>query len=483
MPLQRAMEAAARSVNGDVPRHELQSCAQYATDRQREVRELLDVVERYQKLTSSLRPDSNTAKGDRKKSSASTADGVLARALTNLLNSDGETGPSEFPREYHDLVVRLYASILKWFDLECALIIRDAELALRIEHLFITRPDGTHWKDSYSPGVFSIRVRWPDVEAIGTFYARLQSEAVEKEPPLLAGSLLHPHRVFLERVLDQSDLASEKDTIIKAIERGCDDAYDVLYWNHTLYFYEAHEAGDAIFARVCREALRRSRLDGRLYGRLRETSFPGNSECIWPRKKMSRFDPRVLELSDRARARSPVQEMNRIEEMIHAMVRSGRLRGGGIAEYTKGRPHGMSDFLDYGVGGCEAFSSFITTPLLSLGNDRVYPVFVSRPYQPWGHWIAGLGVGNTYYVCDGENAKFGPARTLPAMMQHLLQDPTAAMNRFVSVRFYAQTLASWEWEFMIVVDGPGRRPRRLDNKVLAAYLSSRGGLNRPARHR
>jgi hypothetical protein len=41
----------------------------------------------------------------------------------------------------------------------------------------------------------------------------------------------------------------------------------------------------------------------------------------------------------------------------------------------------MKDFLDFGVGGCEAFSSFVTSGLLSLGHHDVHPVFNSWPYQ------------------------------------------------------------------------------------------------------
>jgi len=194
---------------------------------------------------------------------------------------------------------------------------------------------------------------------------------------------------------------------------------------------------------------------------------------------MSRFDKRVFAIADAALDSNPIKEMEKIQEQIHAMSRQGKLRGGGIAAYKEpGRPHGLNDFLDYGVGGCEAFSSFITAPLLSLGNEGVHPVFLSRPYQPWGHWIAGLEKQDELYVCDGANVNYGPPRNIRQHLTHMIRTARPEKNRYICIRVYSQTLDSWEWEYFLEGAYSFDNIRKRPNSVYAKYKREINSINR-----
>jgi hypothetical protein len=398
----------------------------------------------------------------------------LTQCLLDMARAPQHAQQASQARQRHGIVLRLYQSVLRWLFLEYEFVIQDCNLALEHDSLLFEQPTTKEWGIADSPGVFSILVRAVDVEVIEEFWRRMRELDIRTELTPLSASLLRQHQLFLERVLDRGDLASSKATVMRALAAGAADLHDALYWNWVLYLYEGHPKGLELFRRICREALRRSIHDPQsLYQRLRQTSFPDNSECIWPRKRLSRFDPRLLDIADKARAERPLDEMARIQEQIHQWLRRGRLRGGGIAQYTGGRLHGMGDFLDFGVGGCEAFSSFVTAPLLSLGNEEVHPVFISRPYQPWGHWIAGLKDADQYYVCDGESVDFGPPKPVPQFLQATMKSASLAENRFVCLTFYSQTLASWEWEFMLVGGPTFSSLTNRENKTYRSLSDSR----------
>lgn len=403
----------------------------------------------------------------------------LAQACFNLLSSRENVETVNAAKHHHDGMVRLFEGILAWLHVNYALIIQDARLGIAATHLLFEGEKDVGWKTSYSPGCFSLLVRARDVEVLDHIARRFLAYELNRDAMIMDSGLTpREQKLVLDSLLPvtpETNRQAVEETLLESLK----NPLELVYWRYVLDQFGRHENGLTILGRVWVMSLRRGIGDSRLlYERMRESAFPGNVEAIWPRTDMSRFDARIQAIADKAMDISPLKEFESVQEQIHSMVRSGVLRGGGIARHV--RPlgietghHGMNHFFDFGVGGCEAFSSFVTAPMLSLGNKGLHPVFISRPWQPWGHWVAGLDFNDTLYFCDGQNVKHGPPVPLEERVSKLLRSAGSRANRYLGIRVYSQTLASWEWEWMLHGSAKWSQTERVTNPVYNALEKSR----------
>jgi hypothetical protein len=459
------------SKDRQAPRATLLRFMAYAEDRKRDLVPLTNALAAYARLAETAR--TNVPPGV---SGAEIGQG-LGGAFQVTCRSGGNTEDDHAALLHQRTMLRLHQSVLSWLDQEYGWIIQDSQLALDRPVLLFEQPGDPEWNIAVSPGVFSLLVRGPDLEALERIGRRLLAYPAASVYTGGMEGLLPDREAFLQQALKAANLGPASNVVRRCLTEACQNPYEVLYWDYVLGLFAGHTGGEQLFAGVCRVAVHQGTRDvGELYWRVRECAFPDNSECIWPRKKLSRFDPRIQEIALRARGPAVVEEMARVQAEIHRRVRGGELRGGGIAEYMHGRLHGMDDFLNHGVGGCEAFSSFVTAPLLSLGNRGVHPVFIARPYQPWGHWIAGAEAAGTLYVCDAENVDFGPPEPVMRNLDRTMRSASPTDNRYLNLRVYSQTLASWEWEYLLEGSGVVANIRKTVNPLYTAYRQPVRGI-------
>ncbi len=469
-----SLSRAQKSGDRLAPRRTIKQFESYAGARLKECLELRQLLTRYTEALSrakeaaafSLEVSQNDRTG-------------LSQACVNLLLSMQNGEAAEAAKSHHDGVVRLFEGILAWLQVNYALIIQDARLCLAASHLLFEGETDARWKTSYSPGCFSLLVRARDIEVLEEIARKILDYELNMSGMITENGLVPgEQKLLLESFLSVTSI-SKRQAVKQTLFNSLKNPLELVYWHYVLSRFRSHDNGMKILGRVWLMSSRRGIDDSRLlYERMRESAFPGNGEAIWPRMDMSRFDARIQAIADRAMDISPLKEFEAIQEQIHTMVKNGVLRGGGIAEHVLplglGRGgHGMNHFLDFGVGGCEAFSSFVTAPMLSLGNNGVHPVFISRPWQPWGHWVAGLDFNDTLYFCDGANINHKPPVPLEERVSGLFNSAGFRANRYLGIRVYSQTLASWEWEWMLHGSAKWQQTQRIANPVYSALTKSR----------
>ena len=342
------------------------------------------------------------------------------------------------------LTHRLQAGCAQWLDLLYAMTVEEASMALRYEAGLRPSTRPVKWKPAYSPGAFSLEARHRDFHAISQFVSRLAELDLGRQTE----PLLPVHEEFLAQTL--SDLDPEARARIRsAVEEGAKNPYDLIYWNTALFDYEQHGEGQTLFLRVCRAALRQATPTAEsLHRVLRVTSYPGGGGAIHDPGRMMRFHPRVLQLADRAAGVNSLDGMSRVGAFVQDKFAGGRVD---LPEdfAQQSRQKGLNKFFSTGKGACETFCSLVMTPLLAQGHSEVFPLFISRPVMPRGHWIVALVDGEQIHVIDGGRAGWGPPKKLHIGMQ-LYWMRSRRDAPFVSVRLYRPTLAAWVYTAMFV---------------------------------